>query len=92
MNCTRINHGYNPSTDVYRQERARAEIGTVLKESNGKLGMEELQSLTYIDCCVKETLRLYPSVPHVSRLLNEDLKLSKFRMISILNLMKCYIS
>ncbi|XP_057324592.1 cytochrome P450 4C1 [Microplitis mediator] len=57
------------------QNRARTEIEEVLKESNGKMSMEAIQRFTYLECCIKEALRLYPSVPLVSRHIEEDLQL-----------------
>jgi len=43
------------------QERVRAEVDTVMQENGGKLNMRSLQNLSYLDRCLKEALRLYPS-------------------------------
>ena len=32
----------------------------------------DLNQLKYLECCVKEALRLYPSVPFVSRQVTQD--------------------
>jgi len=57
------------------QERVRIEINTVMQENGGKLTMSSLQNLLYLDRCLKETLRLYPSVFLISRKAAEDVKL-----------------
>lgn len=36
------------------------------------VSMDQLGKLTYLDCCVKEVLRLYPSVPFIARCLGSD--------------------
>jgi cytochrome P450 family 4 len=33
----------------------------------------DLQELTYMERCIKETLRFYPSAPYIARILGEDL-------------------
>jgi cytochrome P450 family 4 len=33
---------------------------------------QDASQLKYLECCIKETLRLYPSVPAVMRSLTED--------------------
>ncbi|KAK1125909.1 hypothetical protein K0M31_005445 [Melipona bicolor] len=60
------------------QDRARAEVKEVLKENGGKLNISALQNLFYLERCIKETLRLYPSVPRVSRVIEKDIKLSNY--------------
>ena len=40
--------------------------------------MNDLRQLKYLEQCVKEGLRLYPSVPIVLRTLKEDAKLGKY--------------
>ncbi|XP_053593785.1 cytochrome P450 4V2-like [Microplitis demolitor] len=56
-------------------DKARSEIEEVLKENNGKMSMDAIQRLTYLECCIKESVRLYPSVPVISRRIEEDLQL-----------------
>lgn len=52
------------------QDFAREEIDSVLK--NKEFDAADLENLKYLDQCIKETLRLCPSVPIISRSLDED--------------------
>lgn len=38
--------------------------------------MSDIQSCNYLEMCMKESLRLYPSVQFISRAIEEDLQLS----------------
>ncbi|XP_044588499.1 cytochrome P450 4c3-like isoform X2 [Cotesia glomerata] len=58
-----------------KKNRVRAEVEEVLIENNGEANFNDLQRLTYLECCIKESLRLYPTVPTISRKTQEDLVL-----------------
>ncbi|XP_025160850.1 cytochrome P450 4C1 isoform X2 [Harpegnathos saltator] len=60
------------------QDRVRKEINEVMQENNRKLTMNALQNLPYLERCLKESLRLYPSVPVISRICTTDLKLQSY--------------
>ncbi|XP_026675535.1 cytochrome P450 4C1-like [Ceratina calcarata] len=60
------------------QDRARIEVQKVMEASNGKLSMSDLQKLPYLEMCIKESLRLYPSVHFISRAPEEDVMLSNY--------------
>ncbi|XP_051159845.1 cytochrome P450 4C1-like [Leptopilina boulardi] len=60
------------------QDQAREEVDMVLNEMNDKIGTAEIQQLNYLEQCIKETLRLYPSVPLISRHLHTDLQLENY--------------
>lgn len=60
------------------QDRARAEVKEVLDANGGKMSMSALQNLPYLERCIKESLRLFPSVPFISRSPEKDLKLSNY--------------
>lgn len=55
------------------QNKAFEEIQSVCGfGSLADVSMEQLGKLAYLDCCVKEVLRLYPSVPLITRCLGSD--------------------
>uniref|UniRef100_UPI003B63730A cytochrome P450 4C1-like n=1 Tax=Odontomachus brunneus TaxID=486640 RepID=UPI003B63730A len=60
------------------QNRVREEVNTVMKECEGKLTMTSLQNLSYLDRCLKEALRLYPSVYFITRVTAEDVRLHDY--------------
>ncbi|KAL6254371.1 hypothetical protein P5V15_014418 [Pogonomyrmex californicus] len=60
------------------QDHVREEINAVMHESGGKLSMQSLQNLLYLERCIKETLRLYPPVYFISRVTSEDVKLQSY--------------
>ena len=58
------------------QEKARNEVNTHWGSAE-ILPAEDLSSLKYLECCLKESLRLYPSVPQVMRILDTPVKLDE---------------
>lgn len=40
--------------------------------------MEDLRNMKYLECCIKEALRLYPSVPIVGREVHTTFTLSEY--------------
>ncbi|XP_026829551.1 cytochrome P450 4C1-like [Ooceraea biroi] len=60
------------------QDRVRNEVNAVMKENGGKLTMTALQNLSYLERCLKETMRLYPSVFFITRTLVEDVMLQSY--------------
>ncbi|XP_067206750.1 cytochrome P450 4C1-like [Linepithema humile] len=56
------------------QDRVRSEINAVMQENNGKLTATALNNMPYLERCLKESLRLYPSVPFILRVPCEDIK------------------
>lgn len=67
---------YLLSTHPQCQQQAQDEVDAVLldKESTDIM-WSDLSKLEYLTCCVKEALRLYPSVPGVLKLLTKDVEL-----------------
>nr|XP_022907354.1 cytochrome P450 4C1-like [Onthophagus taurus] len=62
------------------QEEVFREITTVFEESNDgeTLTINDLGKLKLLERCVKEALRLFPSVPTIGRKLTNDVKLEKY--------------
>ncbi|XP_011696000.1 PREDICTED: cytochrome P450 4C1-like [Wasmannia auropunctata] len=60
------------------QDRVRDEVNIAMQENGEKFTMKLLQQLPYLDRCIKETLRLYPSVFLISRISGEDVKLQPY--------------
>ncbi|XP_044731389.1 cytochrome P450 6k1-like [Chrysoperla carnea] len=54
---------YNPDIQI----RLRKEIQTVIAENSGKFTYDSLAEMKYLDLCIKETLRLYPSLGFLDR-------------------------
>lgn len=58
------------------QERAFKEIRDVIGDDKTKaISMRDLSELKYLECVIKESLRLYPPVPMIGRHLEEDVVL-----------------
>ncbi|GMT34991.1 hypothetical protein PFISCL1PPCAC_26288, partial [Pristionchus fissidentatus] len=63
------------------QQTAYEEILNVLgNDVDRDLTREDIGKLVYLERCVKETMRLYPPVPFVSRQLQNDLKMGEYTL------------
>ncbi|XP_066404458.1 cytochrome P450 4V2 isoform X1 [Molothrus aeneus] len=60
--------GHNPEI----QKKVHRELDQVFDNTERPITMEDLKNLRYLECVVKEALRLYPSVPMFARTLRED--------------------
>ncbi|XP_035215346.1 cytochrome P450 4V2-like [Stegodyphus dumicola] len=56
------------------QDRIHEELDSVFGESDRDVTVEDLKNLKYLECVIKETLRLYPSVAAFAREIREDMK------------------
>jgi len=55
-----------------------AELDEIFTDSKQAATMEDLNKMRYLEMCLKEALRLYPSVPFISRLLNEEVQMTNY--------------
>lgn len=59
------------------QELAYQEQYEIFGDDTREATLNDIQQMTYLERVIKECLRLYPSVPWMSRTLNDDLTLSE---------------
>ncbi|XP_058127633.1 cytochrome P450 4c3-like [Anopheles ziemanni] len=70
---------YLLGADPAIQERAIAEIDAVMGgDRERRPTMAELNEMKYLECCIKEGLRLYPSIPVIGRRLTEDVRVENY--------------
>ena len=72
---------YNLAKYPEAQEKAFNEIRSVIGDDvNKPVTQKDLNDLNYMDLVIKETLRLYPSVPIYGRKMKEDVEISKKKL------------
>ncbi|CAL8330552.1 unnamed protein product [Merluccius merluccius] len=62
------------------QRKAQLELQEVFGESQRPMTMEDLKQLRYLECVIKESLRLFPSVPFFARSLCDDIVINGFKV------------
>ncbi|XP_063704419.1 cytochrome P450 4c3 [Culicoides brevitarsis] len=61
------------------QDRVYEELYTIFGDDTDRPAtMKELNDMKYLECCIKEALRLFPSVPMMARHLNEDVQIGEY--------------
>lgn len=62
------------------QQRVYDELKTIMPDPCTALTSEHLERLDYTDRCVKETLRLFPTVPIIGRTVEKEMKLKNITL------------
>lgn len=58
------------------QERVYEEIDSIFEGDRTRSAtMKDLNEMKYLECAIKDSLRLYPSVPFLGRHLYEDVQI-----------------
>ncbi|KAF7390697.1 hypothetical protein HZH66_009177 [Vespula vulgaris] len=67
--------GLHPPTG---KENIRNEVSTVMEQKDFKMTISVIQEFSYLERCLKESLRLYPSVHSVLRYISKDMQLKNY--------------
>ena len=59
------------------QDKVYEELENIFQGSDRSPTMNDLKEMKYLDRVIKETMRLYPSVPLITREIKEDVEISK---------------
>lgn len=61
------------------QKKAMDEVdGIAGPDEEYRFTMRDLNEMKYLECCIKEALRLYPSVPVIARKIGEDISIANY--------------
>ncbi|KAI9552443.1 hypothetical protein GHT06_022809 [Daphnia sinensis] len=69
---------YLISRNPDKQKLIVDELNNVFGDSDRPCTTQDLAELKYLECCIKETLRLYPSIPFMLRRLPEDVEIGGY--------------
>jgi hypothetical protein len=66
------------------QDKAYQEQETIFQGSDRTVTMKDLNDMQYLERVIKESLRLYPSVPEILREINSDIQIGLWNMQTFL--------
>ncbi|XP_026553699.1 cytochrome P450 4V2 [Pseudonaja textilis] len=69
------------------QRKVNSELDEVFGDSDHHITMEDLKKLRYLECVIKEALRLFPSVPIFARILKEECYIRGYKIPKGTNIM-----
>jgi cytochrome P450 family 4 len=71
---------YNIAKHPKVQQKIYEEIQTQIRSSDEALTLNDLNNLRYLELVIKESLRLYPSVPYFARRLSEEISVNGYTL------------
>ncbi|XP_058064550.1 cytochrome P450 4c3-like [Anopheles bellator] len=72
---------YLLGTEPAVQERVYQEIESIMGKDRSRYPtITELAEMRYLECCIKESLRLFPSIPMLSRTLVSDVDIENYHI------------
>ena len=74
---------YSMADNPQYQNRVFAELDDIFGTSERHCTFDDLSKMKYLDCCIKETLRLYPSTGMIERKINKPYQLGNVRQKQI---------
>lgn len=60
------------------QQKCMDELNDIFEDDDRMPTMKDIREMRYLEQCIKETLRLYPSVPLIARKLHDDIHCGKY--------------
>lgn len=62
------------------QQLVYEELQDIFGDSDRDCTVDDIPNLKYLDYCMKETLRMYPSAPLIERMANEDIQIGDYNI------------
>lgn len=62
------------------QDKVHNELDSIFLGSDRKVTLKDMGDMKYLERVIKESMRLYPPVPIIGRVLSEDIQLDEYRI------------